>query len=149
MLIVVVVLSLAAYAYHELMISEYRAADTYVRSNQTRAAADSGIAYTMGMLCDPNAYANILENNPWNNPQVFQDVLVNNDPSARRRTRFSIISLCSDPNDPFYDASEPYRFGVQDESAKLNLNTLMILANDDTTRLNMLYPGLQHVFLPR
>ena len=42
-LVVVVVLSLAAYRFSDLMLAEYRAADSYTRSVQARALADSGV----------------------------------------------------------------------------------------------------------
>jgi DNA uptake protein ComE-like DNA-binding protein len=148
-------LSLAAYSYNDLILSEYRAADTYVRMTQARAAADSGVARTMAMLCDSNAYSNSpLNSNPWNNSDAFQDVIVNDDPDPRKRTKYSIISLCSDPNDPLYsitNGSPPYRFGVQDESAKLNINILMTNPNNDTGRINMLSGspyGLQSFYYP-
>ena len=38
-LIVVVLLSLAAYQYSDMMLSEYKASDAYTRSTQARAAA--------------------------------------------------------------------------------------------------------------
>ncbi len=142
MLIVVVLLSLAAYKYSELMLAEYRASDSYSRTAQAKALADSGINYTAALLSDPTAFTSTLNSNPWDNASVFQDILVQDNDAATRRGRFSILTI-RDPNDPLF-LTQPYRFGVTDEAGKLNLNALMTLATTDTVRLNMLMqiPGM-------
>src|SRR3954447_319165 len=119
-LIVVVLLSLAAYKYSEYMFSEYRAADSYSRTTQARALADSGLHYACALLGNRDLVQSTLNNNPWNNPTYFQGILVHDDDVAIRRGRFSIMTL-RDPDDPAF-VGQPYRFGVADESGKLNLN---------------------------
>src|SRR5262245_48945971 len=78
-LIVVVLLSLAAYRYNDWMMSEYRAFDSAIHAAQARALADSGVHYVAAQLA-----AGALGDNPWDNPQLFQDIAV---PSASQSAR--------------------------------------------------------------
>jgi type II secretory pathway component PulK len=127
-LVVVVLLTLAAYQYSELMMAEYKAADSYLKAAQTRALADSGIHYVAALLSDPNAVTNTLNGNPYENPTIYQDVLVMPDPNGGQRNgRFSVVAL-RNPDDPAATTS-PYRFGVADEAGKINLNSLLALDN--------------------
>ena len=70
-LIVLVLLSLAAYNYSDLMLSEYKASDNFHKSAQARAFADSGIHYAMAVLSSQDNINNMLNGNPFNNSQVF------------------------------------------------------------------------------
>jgi type II secretory pathway component PulK len=134
--VVIVLLTLAAYKYSEMMMAEYQAMDSYARTSQAQALAKSGVHYTATVLSDPNSFSSVLNNNPWDNPTAFQDVLVQDNDNGGRRGRFSVLTL-RDPSDPLF-SSQPYRFGVTDESSKLNLNALLTLAQTDTVRLQML-----------
>jgi type II secretory pathway component PulK len=136
-LVVVTLLTLAAYQYSEYMFGEYMAADSYARTTQARALADSGVHYVCAMLCNKDTYTNTLNSNPWDNAAYFQDILVHDDDLAIRRGRFSVITL-RDPTDDTQFTSQPYRFGVSDESAKLNLNALLKIAKTDPIRQQML-----------
>lgn len=118
-LIVVVLLSLAAYQFGDLMLREYKVSDSAHRVAQARSSADSGIHYAAAMLCDTNL-ANLLNGNPWNNSAMFRGINIPGD--GTQKCFFTIIS----PPDPD-DASTNYRYGVSDESGKINLNALMKL----------------------
>jgi type II secretory pathway component PulK len=123
-LLVVVILSLAAYQYSEWMTAEYRAADSYGRSQQARASAESAIHYTAALLSNPTTLSQTLNGNPWDNATAFQNIAV--DPNATARVpRFSVVAL-RDPDDPDA-ASQPFRFGVSDEAGKINVNALLDL----------------------
>lgn len=124
-LVVVVMLSLAAYQYSELITAEYGAMASYTRTTQTRAFADSGVHYGAAMLADPFNVVGQLGNNPYDNPAAFQDVLVQ-DPLTEGGPRglFSIITLPR-PEELQQGATQQFRFGVSDENAKLNLNALL------------------------
>jgi type II secretory pathway component PulK len=129
-LVVIVLLTLAAYQFSELMMAEYHASVSYAKTLQTKALADSGINYTAAALADPNAFANLISSNPFDNPGAFQDVAVGGDPNNPDlpQGRFSIVAL-NYQDDPNF-SSNPWRYGVSDESGKINLNALMEL---DTT----------------
>jgi type II secretory pathway component PulK len=124
-LMVVVVLTLAAYQFSEFTLSEYKAAENTRRAAQARALAGSGVNYTAALLSNPDSLASILNGNPYDNPQAFQDVLVAESDNPRLRGRFSVLALL-DPDDPAA-GSQPYRFGVLDETGRLNLNALFKL----------------------
>jgi len=120
-LIVVVLLTLAAYQYSELMMAEYKATSSYTRATQARTAAESGINYAAILLSDPNAFANQLNSNPFNNPTMFQAIPVSegNGPPVY----FSVIA----PLGPDEQQSNTmsFRYGAVDESGKINVNGLL------------------------
>jgi Tfp pilus assembly protein PilX len=91
-LFVVVLLSLAAYQYAEMMMGEYRSADSYRRSIQAHAFADSGIQYAAVMLSNSDAFTNTLNGNAIDNPTNFQAYLVHANDQARWQGRFSIVA---------------------------------------------------------
>jgi type II secretory pathway component PulK len=145
-LVVVVLLSLAAYQYSELMMAEYRAADSHARAQQARSAAESGVWYAAALLGNADNMSS-LNGNPWDNASTFQDVAIsdsgvngastdsdNNDP--RRRMLFSLLSV-RDADDPAA-SSQAYRFGVVDESGKINLNSLLQIDSSGNAGSTML-----------
>src|SRR5947209_3201397 len=124
-LIVITVLSLAAYRYNEYTLNEYRAADTAIRAAQARAFAESGVCYPAAMLVDPT---NNLTSNPWSNSGLFQGITVPSSAHQAKSGRFTILSLLSpDDLNQIGGAGQAYRFGVTDESGKINLNALLAL----------------------
>ena len=135
-LVVVVLLTLAAYQFSELMLAEYKAADSYTRSAQAHALADSGVHYAAAILSNSDAFTKTLNGNPFDNAQAFQGILVNPQAQPRLQGRFSIIAPLS-PDDPNI-ASQPYCFGVTDEGGKINLNALLQLDSSGQVAYNML-----------
>src|SRR5207302_1980312 len=91
-LIVIVLLTLAAYQYSELMMAEYRASVSFTRSTQARAYAESGVNYAALVLSDPNLFANRLNGNPYDNPDVFRAVAVGETGGGGRQGYFSVIA---------------------------------------------------------
>ncbi|MGL6073663.1 MAG: general secretion pathway protein GspK, partial [Fimbriiglobus sp.] len=128
-LIVVVVLSLAAYRFTDSMTSEFAVAQRTSESAQTKAFATSGIHYAMGMLSDPNAMSGTLNNNPYDNPSAFSAQTLGDTSGPRSGGRFSLISV-GDTNNGTGESRYTTRYGVTDESAKININAFMKL---DTT----------------
>jgi type II secretory pathway component PulK len=122
-LVVVVLLSLAAYQFSELMMAEYKATDSYVRSAQAKAYADSGVHYLAAALSNPSTLAGTLNNNPYNNPGAFQGIIVDPNAKTRMRGKFTILTLL-DPDDPNFGV-QGFRPGVSDESGKINLNAIL------------------------
>src|SRR5437764_9717688 len=76
-LMVVTVLSLAAYQYSALMDAEVMAAERIRKTAEARAAADFGLHYAMGMVADQSAFTGKLNSNPFSNPSAFKGVAVN------------------------------------------------------------------------
>src|SRR5438552_15210808 len=75
-LVVVVLLTLAAYNYSEVMLSEYKAADSAARALQARANAASGIHYAAALLANKDPFAGPLNSNPLDNEASFRGIPV-------------------------------------------------------------------------
>jgi len=134
-LVIVSVLTLAAYNYTQTMLTELEATAMYGSDVQSREAADSGIEYVATMLgnrTDP-ALENLLHN-----PALFMGRTVVPSERLRGVSRFSIIAPVE--NSP----TNAIRYGLMDESAKLNLNLLLSLKLEDDQVQDMLLniPGM-------
>ena len=124
-LMVVTVLSLAAYQYSALMDAEVMAAERIRKTTEAKAAADSGLIVTMAYVSDPAAFEGVLNSNPFDNPSVFQSVVVSDGQSATSQSRFSLVSL--DYSQPPTAGALPLKYGVTDEAGKINVNALFAL----------------------
>lgn len=119
-LVVIVLLSLAAYRYNDLMSAEYQATHSSVRAAQARSFADSGVAYVMSMTAA--GVEQTLGGNPFNNPEAFAGIEV---PTAdpTQAGRFYVFSVTG-PDEQHLGG---HRFGLTDEGGKINLNGLLSL----------------------
>jgi type II secretory pathway component PulK len=131
-LVIIVLLALGAYTFTEMSVAENEATTMYGRSVLARAFAESGIDVAANSLADP---AQRQQVDPvLNRSDLFSAVLLRSADVARGRGRFSVIS--GQPQD---QTGMALRFGLSDESGKLNLNTILLWATnnnltDDTTR---------------
>jgi type II secretory pathway component PulK len=128
-LIVVVVLSLAAYRYADSMTAEYQVAVRSSEAAQAKAYAAAGVHYAMGALSDPNTLNGTLAGNPYDNRSQFANVSLGSPDDPRGGGRFSVIAV-GDTWSGSGEARYQIRYGVTDESAKLNINAL--IAQDPT-----------------
>ncbi len=117
-LIVIVMLSLAAFTFAELMFTEHRAAVAALRQSQVRALADSGMDYIQQFLLQTPELQQ-QDGGTYNNAARFQGVLVLDAQLPRDRGRFCVISANVE-NGELAGA----RFGLEDDSARVNLNAL-------------------------
>ncbi len=119
-LVTVVILSLSAYTFTALMQTEEQAARLITRQVQSKYLVDSGVDYTRRYLARDEA--SIREKGGrWDNSDQFQGVPVAagvND-SANLGSFTVICSNLDDEANP-----EGFRYGLVDESSKLNLNVL-------------------------
>lgn len=134
--VVILFLTLAAYTYTQTMLTELEAAAIQGLDAQTRAAADSGVEYAATLLANRSepGLENLLHN-----PQLFHGVTVIESEQARGRVRFSLIAPLEQ------DVSgQRIRYGLMDESGKLNLNILgqLQLSDDEARTLLMGAPGM-------
>ena len=125
-LVVVALLALGAYTFAELMTIEAKATATFGREVQARALADSGVDLVSSLLLkryepSPKSF--------YNEPSMFQGVLLRDSTAARGRGRFSVVTSAE-----WDTSSRTLRFGLTDESSKLNLNTLMKLVTAGTVK---------------
>lgn len=119
-LVVVVMLSLGAYTFSELMIVEMEATNIYGRSVQSRELALSGIELAAAYVGDRS------EVDGWNsyhNPDQFQNINMVPGEIPRTSGYLSVVAPVTSDSQ-----SKTIRFGLMNESGKLNLN---ILANEE------------------
>lgn len=125
-LVVVVMLAVLATNYTNLMMTELEAVSSTASESQTRALVDSGADYAATLLA--NRAEPGLENLQ-HNPALFQGVLVADGTGrARSRGRFTILSPLEQDT-----AARKVRYGLIDESAKLNINLINKLGLDEET----------------
>lgn len=121
-LVVIVVLTLAAYQFTDLMTAEHRAAARTTDAIQARHSAVSGVHYAAAMLADPASFYGDLQGNP-TLEGAFESGLVRSGPVPRAEARFALASVFSTGNGDYEQ-----RFGaVVDEGSKLNINALIQL----------------------
>lgn len=118
-LVVVALLALGGYAFTASMLNERRAARAYGRRLQSLAAAKSGVAMVMQFLAQ-DAATRAAAGGVYNNPLLFQGAPLLEGASAADRVRFAV--LASDVTAP---GVVQFRFGLEDESARLHLNALV------------------------
>lgn len=124
-LVIVVLLTIAGMTYFRWSFSEYKASDISQRRLQTRMAAESGIEYLRVFLSQNDEWI-IGEGGLSHNPSRFQILMPDStggipaEPSLRRR--FTVLAPAVDANGEFAGL----RYGVENESARLNLNTLLV-----------------------
>ena len=122
-LIVVVVLSLAAYSFTTAMTAEHRAAVRTREVSQARLAAVSGVHYAMAALADPDTLTSLGD--PTAAGAFHGDgegITVAPDPNGRGNdTRFALVAVLPDGNGGF----QQVRGAVVDEGGKLNVNALI------------------------
>ncbi len=120
-LVTVIALSLAAWSFSLLMVAEDQVTRLAGRQVQSRYLVESGVDFTRMMLSYDDATIKEM-GGIWNNPGQFQGIAVSINPMRPEEIgRFSIVApgLDTDGN------LEGMRFGLVDESSKLNVNTLI------------------------
>lgn len=135
-LVVIVLLTLSAYTFTELMISEAHAVNMSGRDAQARMLADSGVELAAALLGNRSESTAALV---YHNPEAFAGMLVTDGETDRERGRFTIVA----PLEADATAAQ-VRYGLIDESSKLNLNHILSWGLDDeaTRELLLSVPGM-------
>jgi type II secretory pathway component PulK len=116
-LVVVAALSLGALAFSELMVNQREVVHVAERQVQAAALAESGLEAVKLLLAEqPDIRAS--DGSWYQSESRFCGVLVIDDDAPRGRGRFSIVA-------PAGELPEGIRFGLDCESGRLNLNTLL------------------------
>jgi len=139
-LVVILMLSLGAYTFTDLMITYDEAADLSGERIQARWTADSGIDMIRMHLILPDQQR-YDAGGEYNNSMMFQAINVVPDTNPRNIANFTAVA-------PFVDQTglmSGIRYGLEDESARINLNTLLLadtyVTNGGRTLL-MALPGM-------
>ncbi len=119
-LVVVALLALAAYTFAELMITHYGAAKLSGRQLQTRVLAESGAEAIRLYLMQDDASREEAGGH-FDNPGFFQaiPVLTNEDPT--QQANFTVLV----PNIDDEGNLGGLRYGLEDESTRLNINAMV------------------------
>ncbi len=129
-LVVIAVATLAAYSFTETMLAYNEASHLTGDHIQTRAAAESAIEMVRLILAQPadtrDSYGGLLDN-----AALFQAVTVVPPEVDGRPVNFSILAPGMDETGRLAGV----RFGLRNESAKLNVNALIAL--DENSELLM------------
>ena len=134
-LIIVAMLSLGAYAFAQLMLVEAEATEMYGRGVIVRTLSDSGVEAALDLL----ANADLLAEDGvslYSYPEGFQAITVVPDEDPRWQGRFAVVSPGTD--------DQPIRFGLSDDSARINLRTLAAMPGTDADKQAVLLglPGM-------
>ncbi|MBN2291992.1 MAG: general secretion pathway protein GspK [Pirellulales bacterium] len=136
-LVAVAALSLAALAFSALMVGEREVVHSTGRQIQARALAESGIEMVRLFLSEhPDVQ---FSDGTWHEDlEKFQGVMVFDDETPQGRGRFAIIAPVEDQD------LGGMRFGLECESSKLNLNTLLEGEDNEQSQRDrlMALPGM-------
>lgn len=119
-LVVVALLSIVNLAYYDWTFAERKAADAATRQEQAHAAAESAVEFLRVYLAEePSAIDQ--DGGLWDNPARFRAMLISDAAEPELQVRASVLA-------PRWGSLrlEGGRFGLEDESGRLNLNTLLV-----------------------
>jgi hypothetical protein len=130
-LVIIAILILVGYQFFNLMNAEFAATIASNKVLQSRHLAESGVNYTSFVLTHPETAGLSADGvSPlvyppaaYDNSQLFHMRPVAGGDTGTRGY-FSVVSL-RDATDPLAP-SQGFRFGVEDENGKINLNTLVL-----------------------
>ncbi|MCA9201037.1 MAG: hypothetical protein KDA87_26035, partial [Planctomycetales bacterium] len=125
-LVIIAMLALSAYTFTDLMLTEKEAAILNGQQIQARNLVDSGVEQIKVYL-EMTEDVRYASGGEFNNPALFQAVQVTTGVNATARGRFTVVS-------PLMDSQGMWggvRFGLEDESGRLNLNALDLALPDE------------------
>ena len=121
-LIAIVIATMAVYSFTDLMVAYDDAAYLSGDLVQARVTVESASEALRLILAQPPE-ARMEIGGVFNNPQLFQAITVSADPELEDMSNFSVIAPGLSPTLGYAGI----RFGLQNESARLNINTLIVL----------------------
>ncbi len=139
-LIVVMVVSLGAYTFSAMMLAHNETALLSSNNQQTRWLVDSGID-TIRVHLSLTESERLESGGSYDNPVLFQAINIIPDPDPVAAGNFTVLSPAI--NSDGYTAG--LRYGLENESARLNLNTLIVAddyAENGGRTLLMALPGM-------
>lgn len=134
-LVAIAILALGAYTFSEQMISEVEATSMFGRQAETRAFAESGIELVAAVVSGEETRDSDINNNA----AQYQAVAMRTAESGRGRGFFSVVAPMEGDL-----TGTLIRFGLMDESARININAIPGYGLDDTAARNVLMylPGM-------
>ncbi len=139
-LVVIVALSLSAYTFSDLMLTHRHAAIVHGKRLQARMLIDSGVAAVLQFLSTDDA-TQLEAGSHYDNPMYFQNAVVIPEMDADLRASFTVLAPM-----PATDGMPiGPRYGLEDESIRLNLNMVLLadkLEEGASRNLLMALPGM-------
>lgn len=138
-MVVIAMLSLAAFTFSEIMFGEHEAAVLHGKALQARALCDSGIEHVKSVLMEDPA-TQLEAGGVYDNAGRFQGVLVTDETTGADPGRFSVMAPRVEQG-----VLGGVRYGLENESAKLNLNEILLadlMEADGARNLLMSLPGM-------
>ncbi|QDT53224.1 Putative type II secretion system protein K [Caulifigura coniformis] len=134
-LIVIMMLSLGAYSFSQLMTAEARATILFDRDSQARALADSAIEVAAAVVGKPE---DVSVADLYHSPELFGGIEVVSGATPQATGRYSLVAPVEN------DASGMLRNGMIDESSKWNINALlnMGLTDEELAGVFLAIPGM-------
>lgn len=116
-LVAVVLISLAGYAFSEMMLAHYDGAQRMSRRAQSDALAQSGMEYVRAFM-EQDWELRSSQGGTFDNPDYFKAKMVVPGLAPEEIGAFSVVAPALDPDGYFAGV----RFGMEDESARVNVN---------------------------
>lgn len=120
-LVAIAMIALAAYTLTDRLVIENETARLSGQQLQARSAVDSGVSHVLYLLETP-AETRLDYGGLYQNPSLFQGQLVADHELPRQRVRFGVVAPMLDQQ----GLPGGWRWGLEDESARLNVNTLQL-----------------------
>lgn len=139
-LVVVMIVSLGAYTFSELMFTHNETATLSSQNIQAKWLVDAGIDVARVHLLQPHEQR-MSAGGDYDNPTIFQAANVITDPNPNLTGNFTLIA----PNLDSDGFTAGFRYGLEDESSRLNLNSLVIAdtyATNGGREMLMSLPGM-------
>ena len=136
-LVVIMFLALGAYSFSDLMLTHRESVQLTGRQVQTKLLVESGMEATRLFLSQPKALR-MEAGGVFNNISRFKGLTIVPDDDPNRRA--SVCILAPNLNDSGNLAG--LRYGLEDESTRLNLNTLLVLEKQQEGAAVQLLMGL-------
>ncbi|MCP3696517.1 MAG: general secretion pathway protein GspK, partial [Planctomycetaceae bacterium] len=140
-LVVISVLSLAAYTFCDLMVTQHQATNLGTQQIQARWLIDSGVDFVRLYLLQDRETQESTGGH-YNNPTYFQAINVVPDVDLQHLGNFTVIAPQVDDEGGLLGV----RYGLEDESTRLNINILLTadeLIPDGGRTLLMALPGME------
>ncbi len=129
-LVSIIIMTLTTSSYLLLMRNEHLAAHHSGKHRQTDMLCESGMAY-LSVLLGQTLVEIEQQGGLLDNPNLMQDVLVVDDAIESYRGRFSVVAP-----DLVQGYFQGLRFGLENESAKLNINSFVDADDSDAGAAN-------------
>lgn len=135
--VAIILLTMAAWSYCSVMLTEFEATAMNGREAAARMAAGSGVEFAATRVMERDFEDDI---NIYHDPNNFQARLLTDSVNSRGRLRYSLVV----PDETNSDTGS-IRFGLATENSRFNINRLIDLDQFDTEQKGLVYQSLSMI----